>query len=212
MGNFFKVDGPIVSFLNRATDLVWLNILFVVFSIPIITVGASTTAMYYVAMKLVRNEEGYVTKDFFKAFKSNFKQATLIWLIILSVTGVLGLNAYLLASNTQMYAKVIFVIVCMLAFTMAMMTLYVFPLLARFDNTIKNTMLNAFLLSVSSFPKTILMLIFALIPALLLWFDLKWFPLCFFGGASLVAYSNAFFMVKIFKKMEPETTDESDNI
>mgnify|MGYP000763200386 FL=1 len=75
--------------LNKMADLIWLNILTLICCIPVITIGASLTALNYVTLKLVRDEEGYVTKAFFKSFKQNFKQATIIWLILLLVIALL---------------------------------------------------------------------------------------------------------------------------
>lgn len=89
MGRFFNIDSPIMSGLNKLADLIWLNILAFFCCIPIVTVGASITALNYVALKMVRDEEGYVTKEYFKSFKQNFKQATIIWLIMLLVTAVI---------------------------------------------------------------------------------------------------------------------------
>ena len=89
MGRFFNIDSPIMVGLNKLADLIWLNILTFICCIPIITVGASITALNYVALKMVRNEEGYVTRSFFKSFKQNFKQATIIWLIMLLVAAII---------------------------------------------------------------------------------------------------------------------------
>ena len=72
MGKIFNLDSPFVQFMSRVADLMWLNILFLLCCIPIFTVGASTTAMYYVTLKMVRNEDSYITKSFIKSFKQNF--------------------------------------------------------------------------------------------------------------------------------------------
>ena len=78
MGRFFNMDSPVMNFLGRVADLVWLNILYIICCLPIFTIGAATSALYYVTMKMVADEEGYITKSFFKSFKDNFKQATII--------------------------------------------------------------------------------------------------------------------------------------
>ncbi len=88
MGRFFDLDSPLMSTLSKLADLIILNILVVICSLPLFTIGASLTAMHYVVLKMVRNEEGYIIKSFFKSFKQNFKQATIIWLILLVVIGV----------------------------------------------------------------------------------------------------------------------------
>ena len=72
-------DNPVISGMSRIFDMMCLNVLWLVCSLPIFTIGASTTAMYTVMLKVVKNEEGYIVKGFFKAFKENFKKSTIIW-------------------------------------------------------------------------------------------------------------------------------------
>lgn len=86
---FFNLDSPVMQALGKMADLMWLNILTLICCIPVVTAGASLTAMHYMALKIVRNEECYITKGFFKSFKENFKQATLIWLLMVIVIAVL---------------------------------------------------------------------------------------------------------------------------
>ena len=79
---FNLMDNVVMRALSKICDMVFLNVLWVICSIPIVTIGPSTTALYTVMLKIVRNEEGYIFRGFFKAFKENFKQSTVIWLII----------------------------------------------------------------------------------------------------------------------------------
>lgn len=72
MGRIFGLESPFMNFLNRVADLIWLNILTMICCIPVVTIGASLTAMNYVLLKMAKNEEGYITKAFFKSFKSEF--------------------------------------------------------------------------------------------------------------------------------------------
>lgn len=83
----FNYDNPVWRFVGKLGDLILLNILWIICSIPIFTIGASTTAVYYVTLKLVRDDDGYTIKSFFRSFKENFKQATALWLMFL-VTGL----------------------------------------------------------------------------------------------------------------------------
>ena len=91
-------DNPVISGMSRIFDMMCLNVLWLVCSLPIFTIGASTTAMYTVMLKVVKNEEGYIVKGFFKAFKENFKKSTIIWLILLVIGGFLGADLYLTSS------------------------------------------------------------------------------------------------------------------
>lgn len=208
MGKIFNIDGPLVSFLSKVADLVWLNIIFIVFSLPIVTIGASTTAMYYVAMKMAKNEEGYIFRDFFKAFKSNFKQSSIIWLISATIGVVLLVNFRILASWDSVVSKVLICIICVIAIMLIFMSLYVYPLLARFENTVSVTMTNALLISLAQFPKTLLMIAFSVVPTALVIFSAAWIPLIVLGAFSIVAYTNSSFMVTIFKKFEQSETEE----
>lgn len=85
MGKLFNIDSPVMRFLGKVADLMILNLVTLVCCIPIVTIGASLTAMHYVLLKMVRDRECYIVRSFFKSFKANFKQATVIWLIILLV-------------------------------------------------------------------------------------------------------------------------------
>ena len=89
MGRIFDMDNKFFRFMSKVADLCILNIICVVCCIPVITAGASITAMYYVTLKMVRNEEAYILRSFFKSFKQNFKQATIINLIMLLIGVVL---------------------------------------------------------------------------------------------------------------------------
>ena len=76
MGRIFSLDSPLFSFLNKVADLILLNILTMICCLPIITIGASMTALHYVVLKMVRDEESYIVRSYFKSFRQNFKQAT----------------------------------------------------------------------------------------------------------------------------------------
>ena len=82
----FVLDSPLMRALTIISDLLWLNVLTVICCIPIVTIGASVTALHYLSLKIVRGEENHLTATFLRVFKENFKQSTLIWLIILFIT------------------------------------------------------------------------------------------------------------------------------
>ena len=94
LSGIFNYDNPVWRFIGKLCDVLILNVLWIICSIPLVTMGASTTAVYYVTLKLVRDEEGPIIRSFFKSFKENLKQATVIWLILLMVGGLLGFDLY----------------------------------------------------------------------------------------------------------------------
>ena len=85
----FKIDSPLMNFLNKVADIMILNALFILCCLPVFTIGASLSAAYYICYKMIRNEDSYIVKGFFKSFKENFKQATVIWLFVLLIAGIL---------------------------------------------------------------------------------------------------------------------------
>ena len=107
----FDLDSPLMNVLNKMADLMWLNILTLICCIPIITAGAAFTSMHYVALKIVRNEESYITRSFFKSFKTNFRQATLIWLLILLIAAVLGGDYYIITKSGIQFSSVLVILI-----------------------------------------------------------------------------------------------------
>ena len=143
----------------------YLNLLWFVCSIPIVTIGAATTALYYVTLKIVDNAEGDITQQFFRSFRQNFKQATQLWLIVLVLGIVLGTDIYVLRhlSATTSGAPAIILtlalaVVIVACIGLAFVGTYVFPLLARVENTNLAMLKNALLMSVRYLSCTICVL------------------------------------------------------
>ena len=147
----FNYHNPVWRFIGKLGDLMILNILWVICSIPIFTMGASTTAVYYVTMKLVRGDDGYTLRNYFKSFKENFKQATVIWLLMLLTGFILGFDLYfflrVLTSNS-VFRTVFTAAIGALSMIWLCIFSYVFPLQCRFYNPVKRTLFNAFFMSI----------------------------------------------------------------
>ena len=150
MNNLLNLDGPIMRLINKIVYSVYLNILWFICCIPIVTIGASTTALFYVTLKISKNEEGNLTKAFFHSFKENFKQGTIIWLIPLILGIILGIDGYVVYhmrfENALWTLCTAFLIVAAIAYAVVLM--YIFPLLARFDNTIGAMFKNALFMGI----------------------------------------------------------------
>lgn len=209
MKNLFGIEGPVMSFLGKVADLIILNLVYIVCCLPVFTIGAATTGLYYVTLKMSKDEEGYILKDFFRSFKQNFRQATVIWLILLS-TGTIAVIEFLLVSRNVTGFNVMHIFVAFQFMLWTFVALYVFAVLSRFENTILATIKNAFLLSLANIPKTFLLLVFSCIPVLLVLLNLKLFPLLIFVGFSAVCYTNSYWLDKIFKKIQPDEESDSD--
>ena len=89
MGNFFSTDGPLFEGMAYIINIIYVSVLWILFSIPIITIGASSTALYYTVTKVIRHGRSYIFREFWQSFKSNFKQSTAVWLIYLVMMGIL---------------------------------------------------------------------------------------------------------------------------
>ena len=140
MGKLFNLDSPVFSFLNKAADLIWLNILTFICCIPVVTIGASMTALNYVVLKMVRNEEGYITRSYFKSFKENFRQATIIWMIMLAAGLLLGFDLYFflyMQTEASRFRTIMVTVFGSLTLVYACILTYVFPIQSRFYNPVK---------------------------------------------------------------------------
>lgn len=203
MSRFFDMDSPVMRFLSRVADLLILNLITLVCCIPLITIGASVTAMHYVLLKMVRNEEGYIVRAFFKSFKQNFKQATIIWIFILLFLIIFAGDIFIFNYAAIEFPKALRVVLLALSLVVGMITAYVFPILSRFDNTVGNTFKNALFMSILNLPKTVLMLIMYIVPVALLLFVPMAIPIVFMFGISVPAFFAAMLYNKTFKRFEP---------
>lgn len=213
MGKFFDLDSPLMRVLNKMTDIMWLNILTIVCSLPIVTAGAAFTALHYSCLKLVRGEESYVTKDFFKSFKQNLKQGIVLSLILIVVTAIISFDFVFLLTYKQAgkFESVVLVGLGIVVLIILCTVQFVFPILARFNNTIKGTIKNAFMMSMLVLPKTLLMIIMAVAPGVIWYFVPQVAPLCFLFFFGAPAYFSAMLYSKTFKKYEPEDASEKIN-
>jgi len=159
MAKLFGYDNPVWKFMGRVADVFFLTILWAVCSLPVITIGASTSALYYVALKMVKNREGYLWQSFWKAFKNNFAQATIMWGILLLVGGFLGLDLYLfyiMEGQTAVFAFWLFFVLAVLYLFAAVL---VFPLQARLDAAIGKLFFMTFMVSIKNFSWVMLMFV-----------------------------------------------------
>lgn len=205
MGRFFDLDSPLVQALGKMADLMWLNLLVIFTSLPIFTFGAAITAAHYVALKIRRGEEGYVTKDFFRSFKENFKQSTIIWLLTILVIGVILGDIYIMfySGGTEI-ASWIQVLVMAAGILVIFTLMWVFALQAKFSNAIKVTIKNAFAVSVWQFPKTILMVVASCVPVVVCLVSMAAFPIVFMFCFTFPVYVSVLLYDKTFKKLEEQ--------
>ena len=212
---FNWTDNVVMRALGKIGDMICLNVMWLICCIPIITIGASTTALYTVMLRMVKNEEGYIFRGFLKAFKSNFKQSTLIWLILLLLGIVWTVDFRVAGFMPGMAGIILSAIFLALGFILLSVMIYIFPLTARYENSIKGTFKNALILTVAKLPYTFLMVaivvaaVFAsLWSAFTLLFSL---PLWLFFGVSLIVWINSYILRRVFVVFEnSDSTGEED--
>lgn len=167
MNSFFDLDNPAWRFVGKFFDACFLSVIYLIFCIPIFTIGAANTALYYVFLKLAKDEEGYLIKDFFKSFKQNFKQSTIVG-ILLTIIGIILIvdiywfraRANVLGSKQDYFMYYIFWIIFLFY---NVIYLYIFPLIAKFENNTKNMFKFSFIMSIKHLGWTTLMVVLAIV-------------------------------------------------
>jgi len=159
MSEFFNPDSSIMHFITKIANSAYLNILWFVCCLPIVTIGASTTSLFYVTLKMAKNEEGSITAAFFCSFKENFIQATKIWLLLLAAGIVFLFDGYIFYhmrfENLLWTIGTAVYLVVLAAYAIILM--YIFPLLARFNNTIFAMFKNSLFIGMRFLMCTVLM-------------------------------------------------------
>lgn len=213
--NLFDLDRPPMRALTVISNLILLNWLFLFCSIPIITMGASLTAMHHVVLEMIREQDASMVRSFFRAFQDNFKQATLIWLIYLALGAVLVVD-YQIGSELLSGAMWTLVLAAMAVLTILWLLTwpYVFPMQARYDNPIPQTIKNAFLVSVANLPNSLILAAMTLAVPYLSWRYESIIPaavvLSMFVLFSGVAYLNDLLVNQIFLRMFPEEREKQN--
>ncbi len=208
----FDPEGPLMTSFDTVKNLIILNLITIICSIPIVTAGAAFTALHYTSLKMVRDEEGYVSKTFFKAFRQNLKHGIGFSLIMILVLGFIALDFYAtmwFEDDPGFVKAAIAVLVLMGAAAVVLLTFF-FPVQAKLDASLAQNMSNAFKMALSHFPMTILMIVFNLSPFVLCYFVHFLIPLLFIFGFSLPAFSDAKMYNGIFKKLEDNANAGQD--
>lgn len=206
-------ESPLMEKLTKVSDYIIINALTILFCIPVITAGAGMTALHYCALKLYRDEETFITKMYFKSFKENFKQATAIWLILLGVLVVLGLDYLLMYMNPTALSGYISIVLLVIAVLDVFTMVTVFPVLSKFCNTVPRTIKTALLLSVRNFHKSAVLAVLTVLPPVLAVRFYSAFPLFMVVWFSLPAFLTAKFYSHVFKRYEDkyfETHEKED--
>lgn len=206
MNNIFSYDSKFFEKLGEVSNIIIFNFIFIISCIPVITIGASITSLYYVAMKMVKNKDIYIVKEFIKAFKENFKISTIVWCIMILIGGILVFDLYLstLVSN-KLISNILRLIFTMISIVYIFIITYIFPIISKFDNSIKNTIINSILISIQNLPYTMIIIMLNLSPLFLInVFSSYWGNIIFYYtviGFGFIIYINSILFEKIFNKL-----------
>jgi len=159
MAKLFDMNNPIWKFMGKVADMFLLTLYWFLFSIPVVTIGASTTALYYTALKAEKDKEGYLFRTFKEAFKENFKQSTIIWLIMLAIGSFFGVDLYFYYNIDAPFAVVAFWGFVVLSVLYLFVLTMVFPLTSRLDAGVKKLFFMSFMVSIQNFSWTLFMLV-----------------------------------------------------
>ncbi len=213
MGGIFDLDGSLMRALNGFADMIVMSLWWLVGCLPIVTIGASTTALYYAAMKSV-GREGTVTRNFWKSYRDNLKQAIVVELILVALGSVLFVVyrwAFGMAGGLTGIAQLGFQI---LFFLFLILVSFVFPVLSRFVLTVPQLFRNVLIMCVGDVPRAIGIVVLHLLPFLLIFMRIDWFftalPMLAALVPGVVATLNASMFLKIFRKYIPEEILEQE--
>lgn len=206
-------EGPLSNFLSRLIDLILLNVIWFLCSLPIFTLGASTCAVYEVTMRYAFHGNPPVIRTFLEAFQKNFKKATILFLIFLAAGLFLALDLWCaLQWNISIKFLIVVVILSVSYFYLAVLS-HVFPVLTYFDTGIKESIRKAFFLSMKNGIFTVFIMLMNLLPVLAILVLPNKFGqiifLYFVLGFAGIALLNSLHLVRLF---DPKRAEESDHI
>lgn len=207
----FDLDGPFMQAINSIGNVFLLNLCFLLCCIPVITIGAASTALY--AVFLVEKDDSWVVFRFFKAFKNNFKQGTILFLLVAAVGGLLLANFFYLSAYDIAGSGAIYICLYAVAFFYVSVTVFSFGLLSRYRNTLWQTIKNAAILTVGMFLPAAMIVAVTILPVLLLLLDVDLFLwsvlLWLLAGFAVSARFNAFLLKRIFAKISSEKSSDA---
>ena len=207
MKNLFNLDTPLMQMLTRVGDMIIINFLTIICSLPIITAGAAISATHRIMQDFLMDNETTIVRTYFRAFKENFKQATLVWLALVVIIAALLADVFLINLFIQGSLRSFFVIllsaVALIVFAISM---YIFPLLTRYRNTLPQRLRNSLILMITKLPRTIGMMALHALPFVILWVSYNLFlqTLIFwlFVGASFTIFMDTFLLKPVFQQLE----------
>lgn len=215
MKNIFSHEGALFRITERMGNLILLNLLYLLFCIPVVTIGPATAALHYVTLKYAADEEDRVWAPFIHSFRQNLKQGMIVGVITTVVGVFLAFDLYWIyqmVSAGQAFDKVVLILVSLACIVYLMMTAYIYPLLARYDNSIKQMFRTSIILAIRHLPATLSMAVISAAPIVLLMYTPTTFMLSltfyFFIGYAAIAFLQDKLMNRIFWQYTPRESND----
>ena len=205
--NIFGFDGSFTNICDKIFDVMALGFLWILCSIPIVTIGASTSALYYAMVKCVKNGNGYIAREFFRSFRLNLISGCFIWILVVAATFAMHLNIGILMKETDGYVGLFFI--CVYALTsvwILVFACYVFPALARFDMSSGWLIKLAMYMTVRYFGTTLALLLVLACTGAIIWR----FPILVIFAPGPVIFLMSEFLERVLKKHEPDRQETGE--
>lgn len=203
-------NSPVIAFLNKMTDLILLNVLWLLCCLPVFTAGAATTAAYYVSITSIRCGDGYVIKRFFGSFKKNFRQITPIWLVILVFSLIMTADMLFWYRQGNTFGKTMFIISGVVAFLFLIWILWIFPVFAKLDGKTGELLKNAVAFAIGYLPYTAIILVITGVVMYANLVSLIANSIMLFVGFAVLFYVQSFFFYRVFMNHIDEKYDDFD--
>lgn len=209
MSNLFNMDNAFFTFLGKVCDVIFLSAVYILLCIPVITIGPANTALYYATVKVIRRERGYLFREFFKSFKMNFKRAAAIGVVLTILYVIIAVDifaAYTSHSGTSSFSSILFGIYIAIAILLSCFSIYVFPVLSRFELTIKQLIKVVFFMSMKHLPFTLLMIVIQVAAIA----GTIFIPILIFLVPVTSTFLISLLMERIFKKYMPKAEESEE--
>jgi uncharacterized membrane protein YesL len=201
---FFSIDSPIYKAMCAITNIFLLNLCWIIGSIPIVTAGASTIAAFDVALRMVDGEEGYIFKQFFKAYKNSLKQGIILEILTIICAYVVWLDFQIF--NVVDNNPVVFLILGVLTlFLFVFSLLYAYPQAARYENTVPRILKNSFRISMKYFVRSLIIVILVILETVVFLWNTMFIFIGVIVGPACIIYTISAIAKPIFKKIEQDT-------
>lgn len=205
----FNHDGPFFAVLSKVCDLIFLSVIWVLLCIPIITIGPATTAMYYATVKVIRRERGYLFREFFKSFRLNFKKGVVVGLITTILYGILLFDLYVTwtsMANSGKMSSVLLGTYFAILLLLTCFSIYAYPVLSRFELTLKQLFKTSFFMSMRHILHTIGMLAIMALSVIGVVFNFMLIFIIPAGATFLISM----LMERLLKKYTPKSENTDD--